>query len=263
MIGIAEVIPDLSVISAGSLKTRPGGSNTTGLRLGAADNISLAASFTPTADEHVKEIHLLLKKVGTITTGKVVSVSIQSDSAGDPDGTALGTSVNVETDDIPASSAWVKFTFTNHVQLIRNTVYHVVLAGDYTVSASNYIAWISDTVSSGGNQEIKDASWADVATENFNVESRVWNLAALALAEPILYAGSEIPAVFDSPGTVFTVGETELTSEDPSIELRGEDVTPAVNDTVKVRGVTYYTREVIPDSNETLRVMLSQNQVAA
>ena len=261
MISIAGVIPDLSVKSVGSLSVRPGGSNATGLRLGATDSVLLAAAFTPTEDEHIKEIWLLLKKNGTITSGKVLSVSIQEDSSGDPDGTALGTSANVETDSIPTSAVWVKFSFTNHVQVQKSTVYHVVLTGDYTVSGSNYIAWISSTVSSGGNSEVKDVAWADVATENFNVYAVVWNLAALGLAEPILYAGTEYPAEYDAPGTIISIGETEVQTTSPSIEVRSEDVTsPAVNDVVKVRGVSYYVIEVIPDSNGTTRIMLSQDQ---
>lgn len=262
MISIAGVIGDLSVKSVGSLSVRPGGSNATGLRLGAADNILLAASFTPTEDEHLKEIWLLLKKVGTITSGKVLSVSIQADSSGDPDGTALGTSANVETDSVPTSAVWVKFSFTNHVQVKKSTVYHVVLTGDYTVSGSNYIAWISSTVSSGGNSEVKDATWADVATENFNVFSVIWNQAALGHSEPILWGGTEYPASFDAPGSIITIGDTEVQSADPSVEVRSDDVTsPATNNTVKVRGVTYYAREIIPDSNGTFRAMLSQDQV--
>ena len=263
MIDIAEqVIPDLSVKSAGSLQVRPGGSNATGLRLGAADNILLSASFTPAATEHIKELWLLLKKVGTITSGKVLSVSIQANSAGNPDGTAIGTSANVETDSVLDSAVWVCFSFTDHVQVVKSTVYHAVLTGDYTVSAANYIAWISDTVASGGNQEIKDASWADVATENFNIEARVWNLPALGIAEPILYNATEYPAVFDAPGSVITIGETEVQSSEPSVEIRSDDVaSPATNDVVKVRGVTYYAKEIIPDSNGAQRLMLSQDQV--
>jgi hypothetical protein len=263
MINIAEqVIPDLSVKSAGSLKVRPGGSNATGLRLGAADNILLSASFTPTATEHIKEIRLLLKKVGTITSGKVISVSIQANNAGDPDGTAIGTSANVETDTIGSDAIWVCFSFTNHVQVVKSTVYHAVLSGDYTVSGANYIAWISATVTSAGNQEIKDASWADVATENFNIESRIWNLPALGIAEPILYNAAEYPGVFDAPGSTITIGETEVQSSQPSVEIRTADIAaPATATVVKARGVSYYVQEVIPDSNGTQRLMLSQDTV--
>lgn len=255
----ASAIPGLSVKAAGGLDVRPGGSTETGLRLGAADNILLAASYTPSENEHIKEIHLLLVKAGTITSGKVVSVSIQGDSSGDPDGTALGTSANVETDTIGSSARWIKFTFTNHVQLVANTAYHVVLTGDYTVSGTNYVAWVSDSVSSGGNQEIKDASWADVATQNFNCSALVWDLSAFALTEPVLWGGTEYPAIYDAPGSLIAIGEAEITTTDPSVEVRYSDVSsPAVNDVVKVRGVSYYAREIIPDSNGTFRAMLSQ-----
>jgi hypothetical protein len=404
MIDIAEqVIPDLSVKSVGSLQVRPGGSNETKLRAGATDNIQLAASWTPTEDfVHVKEVSLLLKKSGTITSGKKLTLQMRSDSSGLPSSTAIGTSAQVETDNIPTSAGWVKFTFTTHVQGLAGITYHFVLTGDYDVSGTNCIVWISNTVASGGNQEIKDSSWAAVATENFNIDARVWNLPALGIAEPILYGYSELctnpdfetnttgwtsdgnhtgtritsdfhsgaacceivatgagqlfvnelrmsftrsftktevifevwaktvsgdtsmtmrvdgaganasqtvtitsswtkylltatlaagsgtfrimfwlaaagtfriddvsvresdeyPAVFDAPGSTITIGETEVQSDQPSVEIRTADIaTPATNTVVKARGVTYYVFEVIPDSNGTQRLMLSQDQV--
>jgi hypothetical protein len=256
----SSVIPSLSVLSVGSLNTRPGGTNQAKLRVGAADNIQLAAEWTPTESvAHVKEIWLLLEKLGTVTSGKVVSLRIESDSSGLPSGTSLGASANVQTDSISSTFAqWIKFNFTNHVQLLRNTVYHVVLTGDYDVSSSNCIVWISSTVASGGNQEIKDASWAKVATENFNVQAKLYNLNALGFAEPILYNSTEIPAVFENAAQITEVTGIQYENAAAIVTCRTSDVSGASeSSTVSVQGTNYNVIEVQHEGDGTTRLILS------
>lgn len=143
------------------------GTNDIPLRYNTNDNIKLSASFTQSGARQIKTVALKLKKVGTITTGKVVFVTIETNNAGDPSGTALGTSANVQTDDISSSAyAWVTFTFAKPVDVSDATVYHVVLAGDFTVSTSNHIVWRTATVASGGNANVYDSGWAAVSTNS-------------------------------------------------------------------------------------------------
>lgn len=139
------------------------------LRAGASTTVRLGLAFTQSGAAQVKRIGLYLKYNGTITSGKVVTLAIQTDTTGSPSGTAVqnGTSVSVQTDSISATAGWVVFTFTNPVDLADATVYHLVLTGDYTASTSNYIGWYSKTVASGGTYEDQDGTtWAAVtATE--------------------------------------------------------------------------------------------------
>lgn len=137
------------------------------LRAGASTTVRLGLAFTQSGARSIKRIGLYLKKTGTITTGKIVTLAIQTDSTGSPSGTVVqnGTSANVQTDDISSTAGWIVFTFAKPVDLADATVYHLVLTGDYTASTSNYIGWQSKTVASGGTYEDNDGSnWAAVTT---------------------------------------------------------------------------------------------------
>lgn len=141
------------------------------LRSGASTNTKLSLKFTQSGAAQVKRVALKLKNGGTITAGKVVALAIQSDSAGSPSNTALGTSANVDINNVITSSyGWVVFTFANPVDLADATVYHFVLSGDYTANSSNCVYWYSTTVASGGTVETSTdgTTWAAVtSTEKF------------------------------------------------------------------------------------------------
>jgi hypothetical protein len=123
------------------------------LREGASTNIELAAKFTQAATGQVKHVWLKLKKGGTITAGKLLTLKIETDTTGDPSGTAVanGTSATVDIDtEVSTTAAWVRFTFAKPVDLVAESVYHLVLSGDYSASGSNNVMWQSNTVASGG-----------------------------------------------------------------------------------------------------------------
>jgi hypothetical protein len=140
------------------------------LRSGGSTNTKMALKFTQSGAAQIKRIGLYLKYNGTITSGKITTLAIQSDTAGSPSNTAIGTSTNLQTDNISTTAGWVVFTFTNPVDVVDATVYHLVLSGDYTASASNYISWYSTTVGSGGTVETSTdgTTWAAAtSTEKF------------------------------------------------------------------------------------------------
>ena len=141
------------------------------LRDGATSNIELAAAFTTGAGGNtIYQIKLMLKKIGTIVSGKVITLRIEGDSTG-PDGTAVQTSDPVETDDIStAGYALVTFTFKDPIDLTAATKYFAVLSGDYATSAVNAINWRSFTVASGGNFWFYDAAWAATTTEDLEIQ---------------------------------------------------------------------------------------------
>jgi len=141
----------------------------TGLRLGASNNVYLAQAFSTSAaaTPTYYQVAIPLKQVGTITSGNIY-LTIEADSTGDPDGTAIQTSEVVDATSITTDSSGetVTFTFRRPIALTASTDYHLVLYGDYSASASNYIAWGEDTLGSGGGGEVYDSSWADEATKD-------------------------------------------------------------------------------------------------
>lgn len=181
------------------------------LRSGASTNIKLSLKFTQSGAAQVKRVALKLKLNGTITAGKVVALAIQSDSAGSPSGTALGTSANVDINTyVGTSNGWVVFTFTNPVDLADATVYHFVLSGDYTAHTSNNVTWQSTTVASGGTLETSTdgSSWAAVtSTEKF-----------LAYADQYSFA--------DITGGGFTTVSTAGNTSVQTLELHAPDLLP-------------------------------------
>lgn len=139
------------------------------LREGGSTGIELALAFTQVATASVKRVALKLKKAGTITAGKKLTLKIETDSTGNPSGTAVanGTSATVDIDtEVSTTAGWVTFTFANPVDLTASTVYHLVLSGDYTASGSNNVMWQSNTVASGGtfNTSTDGTTFAGVTT---------------------------------------------------------------------------------------------------
>lgn len=175
------------------------------LREGASTNIEIAAAFTQTGARQVKRIGLKLKKGGTIAAGKLLTLKIETDSTGDPSGTALGTSEPVDIDtEVSTTAGWVFFTFATPVDLADATVYHLVLSGDYSASAANNVMWQSNTVASGGT--------LNVSTDGTTFVGVVSTQAALVRIEEYAFA--------DLTGGGFTTLTTAGNTTVQSLEFR-------------------------------------------
>jgi len=141
------------------------------LRNGASDNVLIGHAFTTAAGSTPSfyQVTFRLKQLGTLSAGDYIWVTLEGDSTGDPDGTAIATSYKVDATAITTATAGELVTFTFRestvAALTASTAYHVVLQGDYTASSSNQIQMHVDTVSSGGTIELYDSSWADVTTQ--------------------------------------------------------------------------------------------------
>jgi hypothetical protein len=145
------------------------GATATELREGASTNIELALSFTQSGARSIKRVALYLDKQGTLAAGKLLTLKIETDSTGNPSGTAVtnGTSNTVDIDTAVGTTAgWVVFTFAKPVDLADATVYHFVLSGDYTASGTNNVRLYSKTVASGGtlNPSTDGTTFAGVTT---------------------------------------------------------------------------------------------------
>lgn len=136
------------------------------LRDASTSNIKFSAIITQSGARQIESVSLKLKKEGTITSGKIVTVRLETDSTGDPSGTLVhaDATIDVETDDIAAAYAFVKFTFPRAVDIADTTVYHIVLTGDYTESTSNCITLAVSDVASGGDFNFFDAAWDTQST---------------------------------------------------------------------------------------------------
>ena len=142
------------------------------LRVAAADNVELAQQRTipGTGSKTVASVRVLLRRIGTLTAGNV-GLEIRTDTAGNPNtpvtnGTSIAVPVNTITTD--TFGQWVTFTFAVAPTVTGGTIYHLVLTGTYTASATNAIEVGTEDVASGGGFEIFDAAWADSATKNMN-----------------------------------------------------------------------------------------------
>lgn len=156
------------------------GTNNIPLRHGAADNVKLAAAFTQDGAGQIKRVALMLRRAGTIAAGKVVSVTIEADDSGAPSGTPLATAGNVAADTMSTDYGFVVFEFATPVDLADATVYHIVLQGDYTASATNQVQWRAATVASGGNSEVYDSAWAAVDTNDLELYTDQYVFADIA-----------------------------------------------------------------------------------
>jgi len=108
-------------------------------------NDKLAQSFEISTASTVSEIDLYLKKVGSPTGN--LTVEIQTDSAGEPSGTAVtnGTSNTVSASTLTTSFTDITFSFASNPSLASGTTYWLVLTTSDTQSNTNYVLWGSDT----------------------------------------------------------------------------------------------------------------------
>jgi hypothetical protein len=83
-------------------------------------------------------LELQIFRVGSPTGD--VWVEIQSDSSGSPSGTVLATSDRLNVAWVPSSvGVWRPFVFRAPATLSTATQYHLVVKGDFTISASNHL----------------------------------------------------------------------------------------------------------------------------
>ncbi len=167
---------------ARGLEQSTAGSTDNKLKTGASTAVNLGLKFTQSGARSVKRVALQLKKIGTLASGKKLTLTIQTDSTGAPSGTAVtnGTSNTVDIDTaVGTSYGWVVFTFAKPVDLADATVYHLCLSADYTASSSNCVEWRSLTVASGGTFETWNGTdtWTPTTTESLEAYVDQYNFA--------------------------------------------------------------------------------------
>lgn len=115
-----------------------------GLR-SAVDNShnKLTQSFTFSFAGPMEFVDVLLLKVGS-PIGQYW-FTLESDSGGAPSGTVLATSDFMDAQRLLTGAVQVRIPFRTPYSVSVATTYHLVMQGDYTVNASNYVAWRMDT----------------------------------------------------------------------------------------------------------------------
>ena len=109
-----------------------------------------ATSFQLDADTTITDGRARLGPNGTVPTS-TVTFTIESDSAGEPDGTPLATGT-IDSDDITTTDNY-SFTFASSVLLSASTTYWLVMRVNYSSSNLNNISW-KGSGTAGGSRTV-------------------------------------------------------------------------------------------------------------
>jgi len=130
--------------------------------------VKLAQGFQVATAGKVEFVDVRLNKASSPTGN--FWYTIETDSSGNPSGTVLATSDKYDVARLPTSNITVRIPFRNPATLSTSTQYHLVLQGDYTVSATNNMQWRGDTANSYANgvaKKFDGTTWAAAAPLDF------------------------------------------------------------------------------------------------
>ena len=123
-----------------------------------------AQSFQPSVTSDLLYVDFKIAEAGAIPVNSMIWVTVESDSAGDPDGTPLATSIKIRADLIGAADVEVKFAFPVPATLTGSTTYWLVVHGDYAISGVNHIKFRGNTTTSYAGGLAKDFDGASTWT---------------------------------------------------------------------------------------------------
>jgi hypothetical protein len=143
------------------------------LRQGATDRVKLAQGFKG-ATSPIHYVDVKLTAVGTPALGggtPEIHFTIETDSAGSPSGSVQATSDTISATAISTSAQTVRFVFrTPFTPASAATQYHLVLQGNYTASAVNYVQWqgaAAGGYANGSGKKFDGTSWAAATPGDF------------------------------------------------------------------------------------------------
>jgi hypothetical protein len=140
-----------------------------GLR-SAVDNstVRIAQGFQTTLAGPVEFIDVKLLKTGTPTGN--YWFTIEADSGGVPSNTPLATSDKYKTSRLTTTANWVRIPFRTPFSVSAATQYHLVMYGDYAVSASDFASWRMDGSAGAYANGSKALFDSDTATWTTNTD---------------------------------------------------------------------------------------------
>jgi hypothetical protein len=136
---------------------------TQGLR-SAVDNstVRISQSFQVDIAGKLEFIDVKLDKTGS-PTGQFW-FTIESNNAGVPDNTPLATSDKLSSARLTATATWVRIPFRTPASISASTTYHIVMYGDYTVSATHFVGWRMDSTAAAYARGLKCLFDSDTST---------------------------------------------------------------------------------------------------
>ncbi len=131
---------------------------------GGASNEQTAQEFTTVGALTVAYVTLILKKTGTPTDNLVVE--FQTNAAGIPSGTVVGTAGTLAGADVLSSTVHMAYRIAVPASLSAATIYHLVFRRDGARDAGNYFQiWNGGDLITGGVESKASGVWSD-ATAN-------------------------------------------------------------------------------------------------
>ncbi len=129
----------------------------------------LAQGFKVDTAGPLEFVDLKLVKTGTPTGNYWLTV--ENDSGGVPSGTVLATSDKYDVSLLTTNNTWVRLPFRTTASLSAAAQYHLVLQGDFTVSASNFMSWRADTTAAayanGSKAAFDGTTWTADTDDDF------------------------------------------------------------------------------------------------
>lgn len=97
--------------------------------------------------------------------------TIETNSGGVPSGTVLATSDKYDVSRLTTTAGWVRLPFRAPATISAATQYHLVLQGDFTVSAVNHMGWRADTTAAtyakGAKAAYDGTTWTTDTDDDF------------------------------------------------------------------------------------------------
>jgi len=135
----------------------------------AAARTRLAQGFQVDTAGPLEFIDVKILKTGSPTGN--FWFTVEANAGGVPSNTALATSDKYDVSRLTTTAEWVRIPFRTPYSVSAVTQYHLVLYGDFTVSAVNYMSWRADTTaaaySKGSKAAYDGATWTTDTDDDF------------------------------------------------------------------------------------------------
>lgn len=151
-----------------------------------SDATQLAQGFQTTTNGTAYLLDCGLSRSGNPSGS--IWMEVQGDSGGFPSGTALAVTETHHAALVPTTETQIRLPLLAPLALVQGTQYHLVLKGDYGVSATDNISWITaNGYASGNAARLTGVGWADQNTDFKFTVLQVHNADSQAFSYPTDY----------------------------------------------------------------------------
>jgi hypothetical protein len=253
----------LHYLDSSSAAANPFGNAETHRAMGdATARTSLGQGFKVGSSGWYEWFMVSARKVGSPTDN--ITLAIQSNSSGVPDGTAItnGTSDTIDGSTLDERYRYVPFRFDPPIYLTSGTQYHMVFDRSAAADASNYYQWAEDTGNSYGDgtaSVFDNSSWAAVSASDFTfviypsstewrpiLSKKGWDYRRIG--NDVLY----IPGGYNEGCPIRIAGATaiaEVTTETATVPVRPEYV-----EAYAIQYLLSTTKAKVAGESETMQI---------